>query len=93
MKTIDDMNTDELRATLHDVSAAFGIGTAARTRSTIVTNCENARRRLDCLSRVEACHTEVVTDEDTGDNYEQTVLNWGHSSDQYEETYKAALSR
>ncbi len=93
MKTIDEMKLDELRATLHDVSTVFGIGTAARSRSTIVTNCENASRRADCLSRVENCHTKTVIDEDTGEEYEETVLNWAHSPEQYDERYKSVLSK
>ena len=88
---IQDMPEDELRSLLTEICETIGIGKLARNRSTIMTNIENSLRRSNCLSRIENVHTETLEDEDTGEPFEQSVLNWGHEPDQYEAKYREVV--
>jgi hypothetical protein len=72
--------------TLAKICDLLGIGAAARTEGVILTNIENALRRSDCLSRIEAYHS--VTDGEPGDECEVSLLRWGESPDEYIARYK-----
>lgn len=88
---IDQMTEQELRKTLHKISDVFGIGSAARTASTIIANATNASRRSDCLSRIERIHVVVETDEETGEQIESSALNWGDCPEAYEQRYRSLV--
>lgn len=47
---------EDAAETLKLVCDVFGIGSAARTRSTILANVENAKRRADCLWAIERAY-------------------------------------
>ncbi len=84
---------EEALALLHDICDLFGIGADARSRDVILTNVQNAKRRSECLNRVEwEFFTTTETDED-GWEYEECPLNWGANSQEYAEQLRAALSR
>ncbi len=69
----------------------MGIGSEARTKSVLKMNIENATRRSDCLSRIEQRYFMEEIDDD-GEIYEECLLNWNESPDDYEKTFGDALS-
>ncbi len=83
---------EEALALLHDICDLFGIGADARSRDVILTNVQNAKRRSECLNRVEwEFFTTTETDED-GEEYEDCPLNWGANSQEYAEQFRGALA-
>ena len=67
----------------------FGAGTLVSTDA-ILTNIQNARRRSECLSRIESYHSTMELDDD-GEEYKTSLLNWGESPEQYLDTYKSVI--
>lgn len=96
MKTLPAVNQAEDAAeTLALVCDALGIGEMARSRSTILTNIENARRRADCLWRVEHeffMVSEPDEDEPDGPPFETCLLNWGDDPDHYVKKFGEVLA-
>lgn len=77
---------------LSKVYDAFSIGSAARVPSTLLANVENARRRSECLSRIEhEFFTRTVQDED-GEDTEECPLSWGAEPAEYVEQFRGALA-
>lgn len=73
----------------------FHIGSNARNIRTLQTNVKNAARRSDCLFRIENIVTEtLVSDEPEsyGEEYQESLLNWGESPDEYEARFKSLWS-
>lgn len=89
----DAKRLDALRALVNDICDLFCIGADARSRGVILTNVQNAKRRSECLNRVEwEFFTTTETDED-GWEYEECPLNWGANSQEYAEQFRAALAQ
>ncbi len=81
--------------TLKLVCDALGIGVLARTPQTILMNIENARRRSDCLWRVEHeffMTSEPDEDDPDGEPFETCLLNWGDDPDEYVKKFGEALA-
>lgn len=87
---IDNMSERDAKSLLNDICSELGIGGAARTPSTIVTNVSSAFRRSRCLGRIECELTETLTDDD-GEEYEDSLLNWGECPSDYINTFKKAI--
>lgn len=96
MKTLPAVNQAEDAAeTLALVCDALGIGELARSRSTILMNVENARRRSDCLWKIEHeffMVSEPDEDEPDGPPFETCLLNWGDDPDQYVKKFGEVLA-
>lgn len=81
--------------TLALICDALGIGKNARSRTTILANIENARRRSDCLWRVEHeffMMSELDEDEPDGPPFETCLLNWGDDPEQYARKFGEVLA-
>ncbi|HEX7046994.1 MAG TPA: hypothetical protein VF275_05435 [Gammaproteobacteria bacterium] len=81
------------RDVLDEVCDLFGIGSAVRTRETILANVQNAIRRSDCLWRIEHLpqFCEMVEDDD-GELAQESLLCWGEEPDQYEKRAREILT-
>lgn len=84
------------QSTLDKICDLFGIGSLARSESTILANVCNVIRREKCLSAVEneffmvpAEPDEDFPDEDPG---EECLLGWGRDPEQYVDQFRAAIS-
>lgn len=80
----------ECASLLKKIGDLFHIGSAARSEQTILTNIKNAARRSECLSRIEHFLSVLTVDEEDGEEYEETVLNWGSDPDDYIKQFKYA---
>lgn len=69
------------------------IGGRARKSGTILANVENARRRSECLGRIEdhLSVTEAADEGEPGDETKVSLLNWGEPPDEYIKTFKKAI--
>jgi hypothetical protein len=75
---------------LYDI---FGIGEHVRTPEVLIENVNNAFRRSRCLSLIEAEFTEVVSDNEDGDEPQETcLLNWGADPEDYIQTFRNLLT-
>lgn len=84
----------ELKQLINDACAVYGIGSEAQTRSVLITNMENARRRSECLGAIEReCFTIEVPDEEFGGMTDECLLNWWQDPEQYVATFKAELRK
>ena len=95
MKIVSKMNDHEGMAVLMNIVAELGIGSLAASESVILTNIRNTSRRSDCLSNIENYITEsVVSDEpeDEGEQYESSLLNWGHDPEAYIANFKSLIT-
>lgn len=74
---------------LNKIADAFGIGSEARKEHGVILTClENTIRRANCLSAIEReFFTRCAVDED-GNDYEERLLNWGSTPEQYVEQYR-----
>ena len=82
---------EEAQQMLNEIYDRFSIGLEVRTASTLLTNLDNVIRRSNCLSSIEAHHTSIVMDDD-GEEYEEQLLNWGETPEDYISTYKTVLA-
>lgn len=80
----------ELEADLSRAYDAFGIGEEARQPVVLMTNIENARRRSNCLSRIESILSAEEVCED-GDIDSVSLLRWGDEPDVYEARFRKVL--
>lgn len=93
MKLIDEMSESEAKDLLNKISVVFHIGTAARSAETLLGNAENASRRSKCLGLIEEYHSVTKPDEEAdGEEYSESLLNWGEEPEKYIETYKKVVS-
>ena len=60
MKTINDMNENELRSLLHEIATTFQIGSAVRDAMTIMTNVCNSAKHEFCIKKPSARVVELV---------------------------------
>jgi len=86
---IDEMTCSEAKESLNEICAAFKIGGAARTKSTIMANINNSIRREQCLALVESLYTEIEHDEDD-EEVEVSLLRWGEEPSEYFERFRKA---
>lgn len=81
---------------LDRVYAAFGIGEQARTIGVLLENISNTIRRAKCLGAIEREFFMVPgePDEDCPLDrpYEECLLKWGATPEQYVEQFRAALA-
>lgn len=92
---LQGVTDSEATETLKLVCDALSIGTAARSRSTIMANVENARRRSDCLWAVEHGFfmvSEPDEDDPEGEPFETCLLRWGDNPEQYAKRFGEALA-
>ena len=89
---IDEMTEVDAKDLLNSICDKIGIGGKARTNATILTNVGNALRRSHCLSSIES-HLVMVEVGDDGEEFEESMLNWGESPEKYIETFKEAIDR
>lgn len=96
MNTLPAVNqAGDAAETLALVCDALGIGELARSRSTILMNVENARRRSDCLWKIEHeffMVSEPDEDEPDGPPFETCLLNWGDDPEQYVKKFGEVLA-
>jgi hypothetical protein len=91
VKNINELTGQQAIEFLNTIADIFSIGKNARDTGVILTNIQNAARRSECLSLIEVHHTITVLDDD-GEEYEDSLLNWGATPEQYIRTYKAVVS-
>ena len=93
MKNINELTGQQAIGLLHAIADIFYIGKNARDSGVILTNIQNAARRSECLSRIEAYHTTKVIDDD-GEEYEDSLLScgWGATPEQYIEIYRSVVT-
>ena len=84
---IDEMTESEAKDILNEVCAAFKIGGAVRTKSTIMANISNSIRRGQCLTLVETLYTEIEHDEND-EEVEVSLLRWGEEPSEYLERFR-----
>lgn len=80
------------KAEIDPIFDIFHIGSNARNIRTLQVNIKNSSRRSDCLSQIENIVTETLISnepESYGEEYQESLLNWGESPDQYESRFKA----
>ena len=86
---IDQFTEREAKHLLNDIASLFLIGGKARTPTTILENIKNARRRSDCLSRIEN-HLTIQIEED-GELIDDPLLSWGDEPDEYIKNFKMII--
>lgn len=77
---------------LEGIYDIFHVGSNARSINTLRVNCENAARRSSCLGRIENTMTQtLISDEPEsyGEKYDESLLNWGESPDDYEKRFQS----
>lgn len=57
-------------------------------KSTMLVNIQNMHRRTQCLGLIENYLTYEETCEDTGDKFDEQLLNWGECPADYIERFK-----
>lgn len=87
---IDEMDEREAKHLLSDICSELGIGGQARTPSVVKANIGSLVRRSRCLSEIERHHT-ITLEDDEGEEYEEQLLSWGESPDEYMERYKVVI--
>jgi len=87
----------ELEGTINAVGEAFGTGSAARTRGTLVTCAENTVKFTKCLDAVERFFMVPGESDDDYPDCEVDDLcllnHWANSPEEYAEQFRVAILR
>jgi hypothetical protein len=86
----------EAETLIEEICDRFGIGSSARSRSTILANIDNCIRRERCLGKIEDyLSVEVPGEDENGDPTDpepESLLNWGDDPEQYIERFQSIVA-